>query len=102
MPERHGGLDTNENKITLCASCHEAVEKIYDDGNFWARVQQRFGNSASDILSDGGSSRTAGAIATELISNEMVDLSEFLTYHEIKDQPMFSKDLIHDKLNIKH
>jgi len=33
-----GGADSDENLVTLCASCHEAVEKIYDD-EFWSRVE---------------------------------------------------------------
>lgn len=31
IPRRHGGSDNEENLVTLCANCHKAVEKIYDD-----------------------------------------------------------------------
>lgn len=30
VPKRHGGSDDDENLVDLCASCHQAVEKIYD------------------------------------------------------------------------
>jgi len=31
LPRRHGGGNSDGNLVTLCANCHEAVEKIYDD-----------------------------------------------------------------------
>lgn len=31
VPRRYGGSDRDENLVTLCASCHQAIEKIYDD-----------------------------------------------------------------------
>lgn len=37
VPRRYGGGDSDDNLITLCANCHEAVEKIYDD-DFYARA----------------------------------------------------------------
>ncbi|WP_226042717.1 HNH endonuclease [Natrinema sp. DC36] len=30
VPKRHGGSDADENLVTLCASCHSAVEKLYN------------------------------------------------------------------------
>ena len=30
VPRRYGGSDREENLVRLCASCHQAVEKIYD------------------------------------------------------------------------
>lgn len=30
VPRRFGGSDSDENVVTLCASCHQAVEKLYD------------------------------------------------------------------------
>jgi hypothetical protein len=30
VPRRHGGEDTDENLITLCANCHRSIERIYD------------------------------------------------------------------------
>jgi hypothetical protein len=37
LPRRYGGGDSDENLVTLCANCHEAVEKIYDD-SFYERA----------------------------------------------------------------
>jgi len=37
IPSRYGGRDTGENLVTLCANCHRAIERIYNDG-FWSRV----------------------------------------------------------------
>jgi len=31
LPRRYGGGNSDDNLVTLCANCHEAVEKIYDD-----------------------------------------------------------------------
>jgi len=43
LPRRHGGGDSDENLVTLCANCHAAVEKIYDD-----KFYQRAGYSKED------------------------------------------------------
>jgi len=40
LPRRFGGSDGDENLVTLCASCHEAVESIYDK-RFWVAVGLR-------------------------------------------------------------
>jgi len=34
LPRRYGGTDDEGNLVTLCASCHRAVESIYDE-EFW-------------------------------------------------------------------
>lgn len=34
VPKRHGGTDSDENLVTLCAGCHQAVERIYDERFF--------------------------------------------------------------------
>ena len=31
VPRRHGGDDGEDNLVTLCANCHEAIEKIYSE-----------------------------------------------------------------------
>jgi hypothetical protein len=31
VPRRHGGGESKENLVTLCANCHAAIEKIYTD-----------------------------------------------------------------------
>jgi hypothetical protein len=40
LPKRFGGGDHKENLVTLCASCHRAVESIYDK-DFWTSVGLR-------------------------------------------------------------
>jgi len=40
LPRRFGGSDDDENLVTLCASCHSAVESIYDK-SFWSSVGLR-------------------------------------------------------------
>lgn len=37
VPRRHGGSNSDENIVTLCANCHRALESIYDDA-FWERA----------------------------------------------------------------
>jgi hypothetical protein len=37
VPARYGGSDAEENCVTLCARCREAVESIYDEG-FYERL----------------------------------------------------------------
>ncbi len=37
VPRRHGGEDTEENLVTLCANCHRCVERIYDK-RFYRRL----------------------------------------------------------------
>lgn len=41
VPRRYGGSDEPENIVTLCASCHSAIEKLYDE-RFYETLQQRF------------------------------------------------------------
>lgn len=31
VPRRYGGSDRDENLVDLCASCHSAIEKLYDE-----------------------------------------------------------------------
>jgi len=40
LPRRFGGSDHEANLITLCASCHAALESIYDK-RFWSSVGVR-------------------------------------------------------------
>lgn len=37
VPRRYGGSDEPENLVNLCASCHSAIEKLYDD-EFYRRL----------------------------------------------------------------
>lgn len=37
VPRRYGGSDQPENLVQLCASCHAAIEKLYDD-EFYQRL----------------------------------------------------------------
>lgn len=50
VPKRHGGTDRDENLVTLCASCHQAIEKIYDE-RFYTRlsINQGTGVPEKDI-----------------------------------------------------
>jgi len=49
LPRRHGGGDSAENLVTLCANCHVAVERIYDDGFFQRIITSEVDTSRSDI-----------------------------------------------------
>jgi hypothetical protein len=40
LPKRFGGGNHEQNLVTLCASCHRAVENIYDK-TFWTSVGLR-------------------------------------------------------------
>jgi 5-methylcytosine-specific restriction endonuclease McrA len=40
VPRRYGGADHEENLVTLCGGCHQAIEKIYDS-KFYQRLQNR-------------------------------------------------------------
>lgn len=40
LPRRFGGGDHEDNLVTLCASCHRALESIYDK-QFWTTVGLR-------------------------------------------------------------
>lgn len=37
VPKRYDGSDRDENLVWLCASCHQAIEKLYDD-SFYERL----------------------------------------------------------------
>jgi len=37
VPRRYGGSNSPSNLVTLCGSCHNALENIYDD-RFYARL----------------------------------------------------------------
>jgi len=50
VPRRYGGGDSAENLVTLCANCHVAVERIYDDDFY-----QRIGFSKDNIENDDAS-----------------------------------------------
>jgi len=51
LPRRHGGGDSAENLVTLCANCHVAVEKIYDD-EFYERAGYSSGRYNECVDSD--------------------------------------------------
>lgn len=38
VPRRYGGSDNPENLVDLCGSCHNAIERIYDD-RFYSRLR---------------------------------------------------------------
>lgn len=47
VPKRYGGSDKSKNLVTLCAGCHQAVEKIYNK-----RFYQELGVEQSHELFD--------------------------------------------------
>lgn len=49
VPLKYGGDDSEENRVTLCANCHRAVNQIYDDEAF-----RRLGASADGRGDDAG------------------------------------------------
>jgi len=58
LPRRHGGGDSAENLVTLCANCHVAVEKIYDD-NFYRRTGFSEAHDSNEDYTDSVSLSTA-------------------------------------------
>jgi len=44
IPRRFGGEDQEGNTVTLCANCHEAIEKIYDN-KFFEKLKSHFRES---------------------------------------------------------
>jgi len=46
VPRRFGGSDDGENLVGLCASCHAAVEKLYD-GRFYDQLGVESGTSGT-------------------------------------------------------
>lgn len=48
VPRRFGGSDSDENLVDLCASCHSALEKLYDD-RFYEELGVRTHDAPPDI-----------------------------------------------------
>ena len=48
LPRRFGGGDHEENLVALCASCHRAVENIYDK-QFWTSVGLRPSSGSNTV-----------------------------------------------------
>lgn len=48
LPRRFGGDDHEENLVTLCGSCHRAVESIYDK-KFWTSVGLRPSDESNTV-----------------------------------------------------
>lgn len=66
VPRRFGGSDSDENLVTVCPTCHEKLEKLYDK-RFYEGV---------------GADRPAGGEDTATTDNgeKIVDCIEFLRY----------------------
>jgi len=47
VPRRYDGSDNVENLVDLCPSCHQALEKIYDE-RFYDRLQNAFENDGNE------------------------------------------------------
>jgi len=48
LPRRFGGGDHEDNLVTLCASCHRALESIYDK-QFWTAVGLRPSDGSNTV-----------------------------------------------------
>jgi hypothetical protein len=48
LPRRFGGSDEDENLVALCASCHRAVESIYNK-DFWISVGLRPSDGSNTV-----------------------------------------------------
>lgn len=48
LPRRFGGGDHEDNLVRLCASCHRALESIYDK-QFWTAVGLRPSDSSNTV-----------------------------------------------------
>jgi len=48
LPRRFGGSDHEDNLVTLCASCHRALESIYDK-QFWTAVGLRPSDGSNTV-----------------------------------------------------
>lgn len=55
VPQRLGGGDTPENTYSLCGSCHNAVEEMYDDGFY-----RRLGVAVDELEDDTFDARKLG------------------------------------------
>lgn len=64
VPKRYGGSDHPENLVSLCGSCHNAVERIYDESFY-----QRFGQTPLPL----GEKQERGQLGIELHSVESPD-----------------------------
>ena len=49
IPRRYGGSDDDENVVTLCASCHAAIEQLYDR-RFFRRLKYHFRQRSGEEL----------------------------------------------------
>jgi len=48
LPRRFGGGDHEDNLVTLCASCHRALESIYDK-QFWTTIGVRPSDGSNTV-----------------------------------------------------
>jgi hypothetical protein len=65
VPKRYGGTDTQENLVDLCASCHAAIEKLYDDGFY-----ERLGVSKERKSTDLGQCMSKNCTSTKTVKIE--------------------------------
>lgn len=47
VPKSHGGSDDPENIVTVCANCHQAIEKMYDR-RFFNRLKYHYRSQVTD------------------------------------------------------
>lgn len=53
VPRRFGGSNQPENLVRLCASCHQAIEKLYDD-TFYERLGVRANGEEAQVFPSEG------------------------------------------------
>lgn len=83
VPRRYDGSDNAENLVDLCPSCHQAVEKIYDE-RFYDRLQTAFENDGSE-----DKAKTSEEMANhKLVVKAIVDLfgKEKIVLEEIEER----------------
>lgn len=51
VPKRHGGDDSDENLVDLCANCHRVLERLYTDA-VWDRWNMKKTRERLDVLED--------------------------------------------------
>lgn len=91
IPRRYGGEDVSSNMVTLCANCHRAIERLYDDRFFLDLGVERTDPSEQGDIPDGtplskindgaGVSQRVEAVVGEIedqliVSEERKDLLE--------------------------
>lgn len=96
VPDAYGGSDTEENKVRLCAGCHQAVEKMYNR-RFYDQLGVKPESEArpddtdeamAEIDTFGVSHRTA-----EMAQSEGHELGGRLRNHDTWESPKIAEEI---------